>query len=196
MKILLINGGAPFNGNGGKLSKTLHELTKRTLESLGHETRETTIHEGYDLGGEVEKFLWMDAVIWQMPTWWMGEPWVVKKYIDEVFMFGIVANDGYGTSGLIKGKSHMLSITWNASLQAFDKPGDFFEGVGVDGVYLLFHKANEFLSTKRLPTFMCNDVIKNPDVERFTRDYEAHLKKGFWLENKRLLSDLFDAIFG
>ena len=119
MKILLINGGAPFNGNGGKLSKTLHELAKRTLESLGHETRETTIHEGYDLEGEVEKFLWMDAVIWQMPAWWMGEPWIVKKYIDEVFMSGmgkIVANDGrhsaspndgYGTGGLIKGKSHM-----------------------------------------------------------------------------------------
>lgn len=45
----------------------------------------------------MEKFLWMDAVIWQMPAWWMGEPWVVKKYIDEVFMCGmgkIVANDG------------------------------------------------------------------------------------------------------
>lgn len=46
MKILLINGGAPFNGNGGKLNKTLHDLAKKTLESLGHETRETTIHEG------------------------------------------------------------------------------------------------------------------------------------------------------
>ena len=29
MKILLINGGAPFNGKGGKLSKTLHELAKK-----------------------------------------------------------------------------------------------------------------------------------------------------------------------
>ena len=133
----------------------------------------------------------MDAVIWQMPAWWMGEPWLVKKYVDEVFMCGmgkIVANDGrhsvspndgYGTGGLIKGKSHMLSVTWNAPLQAFDKPGDFFESVGVDGVYLHFHKANEFLGTKRLPTFMCNDVVKNPDVERFMRDYEAHLKRIF-----------------
>ena len=29
MKILLINGGAPFNGKGGRLSKTLHELAKK-----------------------------------------------------------------------------------------------------------------------------------------------------------------------
>ena len=106
MKILLINGGAPFNGKGGKLSKTLHELAKKTLQALGHETRETTIFEGYDIEGEVEKFLWMDAVIWQMPAWWMGEPWLVKKYVDEVFMGGIgkiVANDGYGTGGTNKG---------------------------------------------------------------------------------------------
>ena len=45
MKILLINGGAPFNGNSGKLSKTLHELAKNTLEALGHEPRETTIYD-------------------------------------------------------------------------------------------------------------------------------------------------------
>ena len=180
MKILLINGGEPFNGDGGKLSKTLHELAKKTLENLGH-----------DIEGEVEKFMWMDAVIWQMPAWWMGEPWTVKKYVDEVFMAGVGkmwtsdgrhrenTNEGYGTGGLIRDKAHMISVTWNAPLQAFDKPGDFFEGVGVDGVYLHFHKANEFLGTKGLPTFMCNDVIKNPDVERFMRDYEAHLKKVF-----------------
>ncbi len=61
MKILLINGGAPFNGEGGELSKTLHGLAKKTLENLGHETRQTEVHEGYDIEGEVEKFMWMDA---------------------------------------------------------------------------------------------------------------------------------------
>jgi len=183
-----LDGGKAFGHSAGRLNHTLHQTARSALQAQGHHTRETVIDEGYDLPQEVDKFLWMDAVIWQMPAWWMGEPWLVKKYVDEVFMGGIgkiVANDGrhsaspndgYGTGGLIKGKSHMLSVTWNAPLQAFDKPGDFFEGVGVDGVYLHFHKANEFLGTKRLPTFMCNDVIKNPVVERFTRNYEAHLK--------------------
>lgn len=55
----------------------------------------------------------------------------------------------------------------------------FFEGAGVDSVYLHFHKANEFLGMKRLPTFICNNVIKNPEVERFISEYEAHLKKVF-----------------
>lgn len=32
---------------------------------------------------------------------------------------------------------------------------------------------------KGLPTFICNNVIKNPEIERFMSEYEAHLKKVF-----------------
>ncbi|MDV3444045.1 NAD(P)H-dependent oxidoreductase, partial [Pseudomonas otitidis] len=34
---------------------------------------------------ELQKFLWADVIVWQMPGWWMGAPWTVKRYIDEVF---------------------------------------------------------------------------------------------------------------
>lgn len=56
----------------------------------------------------------------------------------------------------------MLSLTWNAPLEAFTREGDFFEGKGVDALYMHFHKLNEFLGMSRLPTFLCTDVIKNP----------------------------------
>ncbi len=32
-----------------------------------------------------------------MPGWWMGAPWIVKKYLDEVLTYGhgkLYANDG------------------------------------------------------------------------------------------------------
>ena len=54
-----------------------------------------------------------------------------------------------------------------------------FDGAGVDAVYLHFHKANEFLGIQPLPTFICNDVVKNPQVERFLADYTAHLQRVF-----------------
>ena len=66
-------------------------------------------------------------------------------------------------------QKHMLSLTWNAPIEAFTRERDFFEGV--DGLYMYFHKANEFLSMNRLPTFLCNDVIKNPQVEKYLADY-------------------------
>ena len=181
MNILLIDGGQHFGHSAGRLNHTLHQTARDTLTALGHAVKETVIEAGYDKDAEVEKWLWMDSVVWQMPGWWMGEPWTVKKYIDEVFTAGVgenklVANDGrhrvnptegYGTGGLLHGKKHMISSTWNAPIEAFTREGDFFEGAGVDGVYLHFHKANEFLGTTRLPSFICNDVIKNPQVERY-----------------------------
>ncbi len=110
--------------------------------------KRTHIDSGYDIAEEVQKFLWADVIIYQMPGWWMGAPWTVKTYIDEVFTAGhgsLYANDGrtrsdasqkYGSGGLIQGKQYMLSLTWNAPQQGFDDPTDFFEGKGVDAVYL------------------------------------------------------------
>lgn len=54
----------------------------------------------------------------------------------------------------------MLSLTSNAPMEAFTDKDQFFHGVGVDGVYLPFHKANQFLGMEALPTFIANDVIK------------------------------------
>ena len=128
-----------------------------------------------------------------MHGWRIGEPWTVKKYVDEVFTTGIgegklVATDGrhrtnptegYGTIGLLHSKKHIISSTWNAPIEAFTREGDFFEGASADGVHFHFHKANEFLGTTRLPTFICNDVMKNPQVERYLADYRAYLERVF-----------------
>jgi modulator of drug activity B len=51
--------------------------------------------------------------------------------------------------------------------------------VGVDGVYLPFHKANQFLGMESLPTFIVNDVIKMPDVPSYIEAYKAHLDQLF-----------------
>ena len=158
MNILLINGGKAYGPSQGRLNQSLHTHARDTLAALGHQTQETVIDDGYDVPAEIEKFLWMDAVIWQMPGWWMGEPWIVKEYVDHVFSAGfgkLFASDGR------------------------HRTGDFFDGAGVDAVYLHFHKANEFLGMKPLPTYICNDVVKNPQIARFLADYTTHLQRLF-----------------
>lgn len=192
MNILLLNGGKKFGRSQGLLNLTLQNMAKEHLTQMQHSIQETHIDKGYDIGLEIEKFLWMDVVIWQMPVWWMGEPWIVKKYIDEVFSSGrglLFVNDGrhsnniplgYGTGGLMTGKKHMLSLTWNAPIEAFTQPGEFFETVGVDGLYEHFHKINEFIGINhRLPTFMCNDVVQTPNIPKYIEDYRKHLTKIF-----------------
>ncbi|GHP73057.1 NADPH quinone reductase MdaB [Helicobacter pylori] len=190
-KVLIINGAKAFGSSGGKLNETLSDHAKKTLESLGLEVDTTIVDKGYNHSQEVEKVFSADATIWQMPGWWMGEPWIVKKYIDEVFSAGhgkLYASDGrssqnptknYGKGGLMQGKKYMLSLTWNAPIEAFTDPNEFFEGVGVDVVYLHLHKAFQFLGLSVLPTFICNDVVKNPQVEQYLNSLTTHLHQAF-----------------
>ena len=189
--ILLINGAKTFAHSNGQLNDTLTELAQEVLSDLGHQVQVTRADSEYDAKAEVEKFLWADTVIYQMPGWWMGAPWTVKKYIDDVFTEGhgsLYANDGrsradaskkYGSGGLIHDKNYMLSWTWNVPMDAFNDAEQFFHGVGVDGVYLPFHKANQFLGMQTLPTFIVNDVIKAPEVEAYMAQYRDHLTQVF-----------------
>lgn len=189
--ILIIDAGKEFGASQGKLSTHLCDIAEETLAKAGHSVKRTHVDSGYAHEEEVEKYLWADAVIYQMPAWWMGEPWTMKKYVDEVFMTGfgrLFKDDGrsssnpkknYGRGGLLQGKTYMLSVTWNAPAEAFTEVDEFFEGRGVEAVYFPFHKANQFIGLSPLPTFMCNDVIKAPDVENDVVRYQEHLNQYF-----------------
>ena len=173
MNILLINGGQKFGHSAGQLNRTLHDIALAHLATLGHQVKETQIEEGYDINEEIEKFIWADTIM------------------DEVYTYGhgkLYENDGrtrhdpskqYGSGGLLQGKQYMISVTWNAPIEAFNEFGNFFDGRGVDGVYFAFHKSQQFLGLSQLPTFMTNNVIKEPNIEKDIVEYKAHLTKVF-----------------
>lgn len=187
--ILIVNAAKPFGHSAGKLNTFLSEVAGEALINAGHSVKTTHVDGGYDIEQEIEKYLWSDVIIYQMPAWWMGEPWILKKYVDEVFTGGygrLFRDDGrtrtnpsrnYGSGGMLQGKKYMLSVTWNAPTAAFEEADEFFEGRGVDAVYFPFHKANQFLGLSPLPTFMCNDVIKQPDIDSDVVRYREHLAK-------------------
>ena len=186
-KILIVNGAKKFLLSKGELNNKFAFLAYDHLASQGHDVSMTIVDKGYSIDEEVQKIANSDVIIFQMPGWWMGEPWTIKKYIDEVFTAGhgvLYASDGrsrtdptkkYGSGGLLQGKKYMLSVTWNAPLEAFNDSEQFFNGVGVEGVYLHFHKANQFLGLDALPTFIANDVEKNPQIENDVARYLQHL---------------------
>ena len=187
LNILIINGAKKFAHSNGELNDTLTILAQQVLVELGHTVQISRADSNYDIQEEIQKYIWADFVIYQMPGWWMGAPWTVKKYIDDIFTEGhgtLYASDGrsrsdtskkYGSGGLIHDKKYMLSLTWNAPKEAFTQADQFFEGVGVDGVYLPFHKANQFLGMQGLNTFIVHDVIKMPNVEQYESEYRQHL---------------------
>ena len=78
-QILLIDGGTTFGHSKGQLNHTLSEAGAEELRRLGHQVSVTRLDQGYDIEAEIEKFVSHDVVIFQMPGWWMGEPWTVKN---------------------------------------------------------------------------------------------------------------------
>ena len=81
--ILIINGAKTFAHSNGELNDILTILAEEVLTELGHKVKVTRADSAFDPKEEVKKYLWADAIIYQMPGWWMGAPWTVKKYIDD-----------------------------------------------------------------------------------------------------------------
>ncbi len=192
MNILLINGHQRYEGFAdGKLNQAIMDRAQDQLVAAGHEVKVTVVERGYEVPAELQKHQWADGLLLTTPAYWMSVPYLCKRYIDEVYTAGIgvlCKDDGrtrsdpskkYGSGGLLQGKKYMIISTWNAPLEAFEDPSQFFEGRGVDGVFMWLHKVYQFLGMEPLPSFSCHDVLKNPDIEGDFERLNAHLAQAF-----------------
>lgn len=199
--VLIINGHQPYPFAEGRLNATLAEMAREHLTSRGDAVQytETAGGTGWDVNSEVEKHQWADTVLMQFPVNWMGTPWSLKKYMDEVYSAGMdgrmCEGDGrdgphqdeqYGLGGTLTGTSYMLSLTLNAPRDAFETPeAPFFDGRSVDDLLDPMHLNFKFFGMHKLPTFSAHDVMKNADVESDFARFEKHLNRHFPLSNER-----------
>lgn len=190
--VLILNGHQRYEGFAeGKFNQTIIDKATEIFTNKGYEVKTTKVETGYDIAEELEKYTWADIVFVQTPVYWMSVPFIFKKYIDEVFTAGLVQcvlakDDGrtradfskkYGSGGLLKGKKYMFSTTWNAPLESFEDPKQFFDGKGVDGIFMWLHKNFEFLGMEAMPTFSCYDVLKAPAIEDDLVRFEQHMNR-------------------
>lgn len=192
-KILIINGAHAYPFAPGNLNKSYVERAQALLAENGHQVRVTTIDDGYDVEAEVDSHQWADTIIMQFPINWMGTPWVLKKYMDEVYTAGmdgrLCAGDGrtpeapkanYGMGGTLADTKYMLSVTFNAPSEAFDDASEpFFQGDSVDDLLRPMHLNAKFFALTPLPTFAAFDVMKNPTIEEDFDRFDAHLQSLF-----------------
>jgi len=173
--VLLLNLHQKYEGfANGNLTRDLLAEAKKFFLARGYEVRETAIDAGYDVAEELKKFEWADVFFVQSPVYWMGLPWLAKKYVDEIFSGGnstvTYVSDGrsrddasrkYGSGGLMQGKEYMLSFTYNCPVSEFDNPQGFFEGLSVDQANIALHKTFQFCGAKPLKSYSVHDVYKS-----------------------------------
>ena len=192
-KVLIINGHQYYeNFAEGKLTGQYIKAATDFLEENNFEVEISNIDKGYDAQKEVEKILEADYIILQHPVYWMGLPWITKKYIDEVFMTGygkIWKDDGrtkedpskrYGSGGLLHGKKYMLSLTYNCPEIEFDDKDGFFNGMSLDDANVQTHKIFEFCGAKRMKTNAIFDIFKGDiDINAELNKFREILKDNF-----------------
>ncbi|QKF73507.1 flavodoxin-like fold domain-containing protein, putative NAD(P)H (quinone) dehydrogenase/reductase [Aliarcobacter faecis] len=190
-KILIINGHQYYDVVAkGELTKNYIDKATEFFLKNGFEVKHTEIEKGYSIEDECQKFEWADAVLFQYPVYWMGVPWITKKYFDETFTQNRhYESDGrsrsdeskkYGSGGLLKGKKYMLSITYNCPITEFSNTEGFFDGLSLDEAHIATHKTFQFVGLEPLKTYSVHDIFKgNLDLNKELIKFEEVLKSNF-----------------
>lgn len=183
--VLIINGtdNQYDYASKGKLNTLLSNTTAEYLQDKGFEVLRTTVIDGYEATTEDEKWDKADFIIFQFPIYWFSAPAVLKRYFEDVYNGKQYYRGGteYGRGGLLTDKAYLVSTTWNAPAEAFNKRDTFFNGQSVDEVLSAFHYTHEFIGLKKLPSISFHDVVKNPDADAYVQKLKEHLAKVFKL---------------
>ncbi|MGT2846770.1 NAD(P)H-dependent oxidoreductase [Streptococcus massiliensis] len=182
MNILIINGYQSHPFCKGELNFSLLNIMLNKLRKQ-HQVQLSSV-EDYNVMDERNKFFWADLIIFQFPIYWFNVPGKLKLYMDQVFEYGqfYTFADEYGSGGLLKDKSYILSTTWNAPEEVFNHPDKFFEGKSVDDLFIPFHKTMEFCGLNHQGTLSFHNVVKAPNFEGYRQKLEHFLNNKCGLE--------------
>ena len=192
--VLIINGHQRYDQIAeGNLTKLFIDTASDFFSENGLNVKHSVIESAYDVSDELEKLAWADYIVFQYPVYWMGVPWITKKYIDEVFSAGVntvtYVSDGrsredaskrYGSGGLMQGKKYMLSLTYNCPDTEFDAKDGFFDGLSLDEANVATHKLFQFCGAEPLKTYAIHDIFKGDlDMDSELTRFKDTLKRNF-----------------
>ncbi len=192
--VLIINGHQRYDQIAeGNLTKLFIDTASEFFTENGLNVKQSVIQSDYDISDELEKLAWADYIVFQYPVYWMGVPWMTKKYIDEVFSAGVntvtYVSDGrsredaskrYGSGGLMQGKKYMLSLTYNCPDTEFDDKDGFFDGLSLDEANVATHKLFQFCGAEPLQTYAIHDIFKGDlDMDSELTRFKDTLKRNF-----------------
>ena len=192
--VLIINGHQKYDQVAeGKLTKLFIDTANDFLTENGFNVKKSIVESAYDVSEELEKLAWADYIVFQYPVFWMGVPWITKKYIDEVFSAGMntvtYVSDGrsredpskkYGSGGLMQGKKYMLSLTYNCPVSEFNNKDGFFDGLSLDEANVATHKLFQFCGAKPLESYAIHDVFKEDmNIEGELKRFRSTIERNF-----------------
>ena len=177
MKILLIKANQKLHASEGNLNSSLCLKSEAEL-SKNHNVTISDIAEGnWDVDKEIYKLKEADLIIYHFPLWWFGVPNNLKKYLDDVLLYGktFTVTDIYGEGGKLINKKFMVVVTSNMKKSDLGSVPILKEYQSIDEILTQLIITNKYIGIReQLPTFHADDVIKG-NTDNILSEYEAHL---------------------
>ncbi len=177
MNILLIKANQSLYASKGTLNEALFGMSQQILGERHAIKVSNTVSGQWDIDEEIEKLQWAETVIYHFPLWWFGIPNLMKKYFDEVLVYGKTYRivDVYGEGGQLAGKAFMIAVTSNLKKSAFGCVPMLARYRTVDDLLTPLILTNYYVGIKKqLPTFHAEDVVRG-DTSGVLGDYAVHL---------------------
>ena len=119
-----------------------NKIVVEKIKALIPDIEIDNIHELYqdgkfDVKAEQEKLLKADTIIFQFPMYWFKSPYLLSKWVEDVFTHGFA----YGSSGYkLEGKKLIVSFTTGGAKNEFQGKFDLERLVGPFEATALFVK--------------------------------------------------------
>ncbi|MBA5249530.1 MAG: NAD(P)H-dependent oxidoreductase [Gammaproteobacteria bacterium] len=178
MNILLVTAGHSIFDAKGQLNGFLSYLTDKTLSNKGHRVKISDVtKDTLDMGRELDKLLWAEAIVYIMPIMWFNMPAPLVRWLDEVLLYEktFVITDAYGEGGRVPADKFMIVATSNMKSSDLGKGFVLKNATHIDDLLQPLIMTNHYLSVRgQLPTFHADNVIAG-ETGWIERDYLKHL---------------------
>lgn len=105
MKTLIISGHSDLSTSVAN-KVILDELEKALPDAEIRKLNQLYPTANIDVEAEQKSLLAADLIVWQFPFWWYSLPWLMKKWLDEVFLHGF----SHGSKAKLGGKKLLVSL--------------------------------------------------------------------------------------
>ena len=114
MKTLLV-AGHPDLSQSVANATILEEIASALPDITVRKLCEAAPDGAFDVAEEQTALAEADLIVWQFPFHWYAMPWFMKKWLDEVFVYGFA----HGPGAKLAGKKLLVSFTTGAPAAAY-----------------------------------------------------------------------------
>ena len=112
---ILIVAGHPDLPHSVVNTTILEELARAFPAATIRKLCETAPDGKFDVAAEQQALQAADLIVWQFPFWWFSMPWLLRKWQDDVLLYGFA----YGSGAKLSGTRLLVSFTTGAPAAAY-----------------------------------------------------------------------------